>query len=144
VLTSFIDRNRFPSFLGARRIGSQFSDGLFVDFIRSAPESHPEHLPIASISLAPDLSSFFFAFVLEYWWKSARRVLRQLANSKQNEILYGLDFGMYSGETLYDTAVTSFSLCDKKSKLSFTLAYAKHQQESIYLHYCWTDVSIVT
>jgi hypothetical protein len=66
VLTSFIDRNRFPSFLGARRIGSQFSDGLFVDFIRSAPASHPEHLPIASISLAPDLSSFFFAFVLEY------------------------------------------------------------------------------
>jgi hypothetical protein len=62
VLTSFIDRNRFPSFLGARRIGSQFSDGLFVDFIRSAPASHPEHLPIASISLAPDLSSFFFRF----------------------------------------------------------------------------------
>lgn len=138
----YIDRNRFPSFLGARRIGSQFSDGLFVDFIRSAPASHPEHLP--SFHFASSRFVLFFSFVLEYWWKSARRVLRQLANNKQNKILYGLDFGMYSGETLYDTAMTSFSLCDRKKSKLFTLAYAKHQQESIYLHYCWTGVSIVT
>lgn len=64
---------------------------------------------------------FFFAFVLlEYWWKSARRVLRQLANSKQNKILYGLDFGMYSRETLWHSRDIIQSL-RQKEKVNFLL-----------------------